>query len=41
LDTPDDMEDLRNTVKLSREILAQKAFDPFRGDEMLPGAFQQ
>ena len=39
LDTPDDMEDLRNAVKLSREILAQKAFDPFRGDEMLPGIF--
>ena len=31
------MEDLRNAVKHAREILAQKAFDPFRGDEMLPG----
>lgn len=39
LDTPDDMKDLRNAVKLSREIMAQKAFDPFRGDELLPGMY--
>lgn len=40
LDTPDDMKDLRNAVKLSREIMAQKAFDPFRGDELLPGMYR-
>jgi len=41
LDTPDDIVDLRNAVKLSREIMSQKAFDPFRGDEMLPGSHVQ
>jgi len=28
---------LREAVKLTREIFAQKAFDPFRGEELAPG----
>lgn len=31
------MWEFRQCVKLSREIFAQKAFDPFRGPEALPG----
>lgn len=31
------MWEFRESVKLSREIFAQKAFDPFRGFEVLPG----
>ena len=41
LATQDDVIDMRNCVKLSREIFAQKAFDPFRGDEMQPGSHIQ
>ena len=37
LSTPDDREDLRQSVKLTREIFAQKAFEPFIGPEMNPG----
>ena len=37
LSTEQDVVDLRNSVKLSREIFAQKAFDPFRGKELAPG----
>lgn len=29
--------DLRQCVKLTREIFAQKAFDEFRGEEIRPG----
>lgn len=32
-----DVWEFRQCVKLSREIFAQKAFDPFRGPEALPG----
>ncbi len=32
-----DREDLRQSVKLVREILAQPAFDPYRGEELFPG----
>lgn len=35
----EDLEDFRDCIRLSREIFAQKAFDRFRGDELLPGKF--
>ena len=34
---PSDLPDLVAAVKLTREIFAQKAFDEFRGDEVIPG----
>ena len=34
----DDWLDMRACVRLTREIFAQKAFDPYRGREILPGA---
>uniref|UniRef100_A0A3Q3Q6Z6 Glucose-methanol-choline oxidoreductase N-terminal domain-containing protein n=1 Tax=Monopterus albus TaxID=43700 RepID=A0A3Q3Q6Z6_MONAL len=37
LSTDIDVWEFRECVKLSREIFAQKAFDPFRGPEVLPG----
>ncbi|OCT58656.1 choline dehydrogenase, mitochondrial [Xenopus laevis] len=37
LSTEKDIVDFRKCVKLSREIFAQKAFDNFRGPEVLPG----
>lgn len=36
-----DVWEFRECVKLSREIFAQKAFDPFRGPEVLPGSHVQ
>ena len=36
-DDPDDIETLRRGVKLSREMLANKALDDFRGVEVSPG----
>ncbi|XP_061913870.1 choline dehydrogenase, mitochondrial [Entelurus aequoreus] len=38
LSTDVDVQEFRQCVKLSREIFAQKAFDPFRGAEVQPGA---
>ncbi len=35
---PDDREEMRACVRLTREIFAQKAFDPYRGREIQPGA---
>ena len=35
---PQDREDLRTSVRLTREILAQPALAPFRGEELSPGA---
>ncbi|MFT8675786.1 MAG: choline dehydrogenase [Acetobacter sp.] len=35
---PDDWVDMRHCVRLTREIFAQKAFDPYRGRELQPGA---
>lgn len=35
---PDDMVEMRACVRLTREIFAQKAFDPYRGREIQPGA---
>jgi choline dehydrogenase len=35
---PDDLVEMRACVRLTREIFAQKAFDPYRGREIQPGA---
>ncbi len=35
---PDDWAEMRACVRLTREIFAQKAFDPYRGREIQPGA---
>ena len=35
---PDDWAEMRACVRLTREIFAQKAFDPYRGKELQPGA---
>ena len=35
---PDDWVEMRAAVRLTREIFAQKAFDPFRAAEIQPGA---
>ena len=34
---PDDWEEMRACVRLTREIFAQEAFDPYRGEEIQPG----
>lgn len=38
LKDPQDRRDLRTSVRLTREILAQQALAPFRGEELSPGA---
>ncbi|RAZ72351.1 choline dehydrogenase [Mesorhizobium atlanticum] len=38
LDREEDREGFRRCLKLTREIIAQPAFDRFRGDEIAPGA---
>ena len=38
LQTEADRREFRDAVKLTREIFAQKAFDPYRGPEIQPGA---
>ena len=35
---PDDWEEMRACVRLTREIFSQPAFDPYRGEELSPGA---
>ena len=35
---PDDWDEMRACVRLTREIFAQSAFDPYRGRELQPGA---
>lgn len=37
MSTEEDIVDFRVNVRLAREIFAQKAFDPYRGDEIAPG----
>jgi choline dehydrogenase len=37
LDHPDDWIEMRACVRLTREIFAQKAFEPYRGREIQPG----
>ncbi|XP_067907824.1 choline dehydrogenase, mitochondrial [Heterodontus francisci] len=41
LSTETDVLELRQSVKLTREIFAQKAFDRFRGPEVMPGSHAQ
>ena len=41
LQADEDVRCLRDGVRLTREIFAQKAFDPFRGEELWPGAERQ
>ena len=36
-DDPDDLRVMREGIKISRDIVAQKAFDPYRGEEYAPG----
>lgn len=36
-----DWEEFRSAVRLSREVIAQEAFAPYRGDELSPGAAAQ
>ncbi|GLQ06928.1 choline dehydrogenase [Sneathiella chinensis] len=38
LTDPQDVEDWRRVIRLSREIILQPAFAPYRGDEIQPGA---
>ncbi|HWA88472.1 MAG TPA: choline dehydrogenase [Rhizomicrobium sp.] len=38
LEAEEDRRALREGVKLSREVFAQGAFDPYRGPELMPGA---
>jgi choline dehydrogenase len=38
---PDDWTDFRHCIRLTREIFGQKAFDPYRGREISPGAHVQ
>ncbi|MBT9382665.1 choline dehydrogenase [Pseudooceanicola sp. CBS1P-1] len=38
---PDDWEDFRHCIRITREIFGQAAFDPYRGKEILPGAHLQ
>ncbi|MCC0044228.1 MAG: choline dehydrogenase [Brucellaceae bacterium] len=35
---PDDWSDFRHCIRLTREIFAQEAFAPYRGEELSPGA---
>ena len=37
----DDWREFRHCVRLTREIFGQKAFDPYRGDEIQPGSHVQ
>ncbi|PYE85615.1 choline dehydrogenase [Pseudoroseicyclus aestuarii] len=41
MSTEQDWEDFRACIRLTREIFAQDAFAPFRGEEILPGAAAQ
>ena len=34
---PEDWEDFRTCIRLTREVFGQKAFDPYRGEEIAPG----
>ncbi len=38
---PDDWEDFRHCIRLTREIFGQAAFDPYRGEEISPGSHVQ
>ena len=36
---PQDIVDMRESIKIARKIFLQKAFEPFRGPEIAPGNF--
>ncbi len=38
---PDDWTDFRHAIRLTRSIFGQQAFDPYRGQEISPGAGKQ
>jgi choline dehydrogenase len=38
MNTPQDWQEMRACVRLTREIFSQPAFDPYRGTELQPGA---
>lgn len=38
LEAPEDIRNMRDGIKIGREIIAQKAFDPYRGEEYAPGS---
>ncbi len=38
LDAAEDIRVMRDGIRIGRDILAQKAFDPYRGEEYAPGA---
>ena len=38
---PQDWEDFRHCIRLTRQIFAQKAFDAYRGEEIAPGSMVQ
>ena len=40
LSTEEDRVELRDSVRLTREIVNQKALEPFRGKELEPGSFK-
>ena len=37
MSTEEDKKEFRAAIRLTREVFAQKAFDPFRGEELSPG----
>ena len=41
MSTPQDWRDFRAAIRLTREIFAQQAFDPYRGPELAPGPAAQ
>lgn len=41
LSTEQDITEMREGIKISREVFAQRAFDPYRGDELAPGSHIQ
>nr|WP_269101728.1 GMC oxidoreductase [Mangrovicoccus ximenensis] len=41
LSVPDDLRILRDALRMSRDIIAQPAFDAIRGEEYAPGAARQ
>lgn len=38
LQAPEDVRNMRDGIRVGREIIAQKAFDPYRGEEYAPGS---
>ncbi|WP_375787821.1 GMC oxidoreductase [Bradyrhizobium sp. Pha-3] len=38
LEAPEDISNMRDGIRIGRELIAQKAFDPYRGEEYAPGS---